>query len=348
MLTSVKETPQVSMQDIAQKAGVTRATVSLALRNHPRLSPETRQRIQQIAREIGYRPDATVSTIMTRVRARQRTRQTTTLAFITAFPTRDGWRRTSFLFTEFFEGACERANELGFRMDEIWAKQPGMTGQRLTGILLARGIRGILVASLARSRGHLTLDWSQFAATTFGPSLWRPYLHRATNDHFNDFVMVLRNLRKRGYRRIGLVAARLGEERVNYAHAAALYRYHQELSPNERIRPLLYPRSGLTEAQCRKWFQRYHPDVVIGYPGLLAWLRNWRVRVPQAVGFFSLGWRPGDPFAGLNQNGKLIGVAAVDLVVAQLHRNERGIPTHPRVLVVHGEWGDGPTLRPAT
>ena len=32
-------------------------TVSLALRNHPRLPQDTRERIQKMAERLGYRPD---------------------------------------------------------------------------------------------------------------------------------------------------------------------------------------------------------------------------------------------------------------------------------------------------
>jgi hypothetical protein len=28
----------------------------------------------------------------------------------------------------------------------------------------------------------------------------------------------------------------------------------------------------------------------------------------------------------------------VDLMVAQLHRNERGVPAHPPTLLLEGEW----------
>lgn len=43
--------------DIAHRAGVSQATVSRALRNSPLVNPETRKRIQQIAREMNYRVD---------------------------------------------------------------------------------------------------------------------------------------------------------------------------------------------------------------------------------------------------------------------------------------------------
>ena len=43
--------------DIAHKAGVSQATVSRALRNSPLVNPETRERVQRIAREMNYRVD---------------------------------------------------------------------------------------------------------------------------------------------------------------------------------------------------------------------------------------------------------------------------------------------------
>ena len=43
--------------DIAHRAGVSQATVSRALRNSPLVNPETRRRIQQIARDMNYRVD---------------------------------------------------------------------------------------------------------------------------------------------------------------------------------------------------------------------------------------------------------------------------------------------------
>jgi len=48
----------VSIKDIAQAANVTPGTVSRALRDSPRVNPETKKRIQRLADEMGYTPDA--------------------------------------------------------------------------------------------------------------------------------------------------------------------------------------------------------------------------------------------------------------------------------------------------
>ncbi|MFH0965549.1 MAG: LacI family DNA-binding transcriptional regulator [Planctomycetota bacterium] len=49
---------KVTVRELAGLAGVSAATVSRALRDHPRISVRTRTRIQNLARRIGYRPNA--------------------------------------------------------------------------------------------------------------------------------------------------------------------------------------------------------------------------------------------------------------------------------------------------
>jgi len=54
----------VSLRDIAEEAGVSRMTVSLALRDTARIPPATRQRVREIADRLGYRPDPRVRRAM--------------------------------------------------------------------------------------------------------------------------------------------------------------------------------------------------------------------------------------------------------------------------------------------
>lgn len=55
----------VTVKDIAKKAGVSHSTVSRALHGSPLISEETKQRIQQIAVELGYLPSAAARTLKT-------------------------------------------------------------------------------------------------------------------------------------------------------------------------------------------------------------------------------------------------------------------------------------------
>jgi len=51
----------VTMDDVAARAGVSRAAVSFALRNSPKVSASQRAHIAQVAAELGYRPNVNAS-----------------------------------------------------------------------------------------------------------------------------------------------------------------------------------------------------------------------------------------------------------------------------------------------
>jgi DNA-binding LacI/PurR family transcriptional regulator len=55
-----REQGRITSTDVARASGVSRATVSYVLNNDPRqtIPPETRERVMQAARELGYRPFA--------------------------------------------------------------------------------------------------------------------------------------------------------------------------------------------------------------------------------------------------------------------------------------------------
>jgi DNA-binding LacI/PurR family transcriptional regulator len=68
------KTPKLTSLEVAQLAQVSQATVSRALRDSPLVRPETRARVQEIARELHYRTD--------RNAARLRTQRSRTLALL--------------------------------------------------------------------------------------------------------------------------------------------------------------------------------------------------------------------------------------------------------------------------
>src|SRR5437667_470195 len=55
---------EVSIEDIARAAGVSHSTVSRALRDSSLISVEVRERIQELAREMGYTPNAIAQSLL--------------------------------------------------------------------------------------------------------------------------------------------------------------------------------------------------------------------------------------------------------------------------------------------
>ena len=56
-MKSDRRPPTVTMADVAERAGVSRALVSIVFRDVPGASPATRERVMLAAEALGYRPD---------------------------------------------------------------------------------------------------------------------------------------------------------------------------------------------------------------------------------------------------------------------------------------------------
>ena len=337
--------PRPSIRDLASQLGVSHTTVSLALRRDPRIPAATRRRIESAARACGYRADATVSTLMARLRTLRTKPVQATLGFITAWPTRDGWREAS-NHRRFFAGACRRAGELGYGVDELWLHEPGMTSGRMTRILRARSIRGLILHSLPAAGGRLDLDWKEFACVTKGLTVSHPPVHRVVSSHYEDMQLVLRELEARRYRRIGLV---LGEElsgRVDRAWLAA-FLLHQNDTPADQRVPALITRTDQEERGFVQWLHANRPDALLfSDQPIPKWVEAQKLRVPRDLGLVHLDWSQDvAPLAGLDSDPETVGEAATDLLVGQLQANEYGIPKHEKIVAVRGHWVAGSSVR---
>ena len=337
---------QITLQDIADKAGVSRATVSLALRNHPSLPAATRQRIQLVAAQLAYRPNPLVSTLMSYQRAARSDRPTNlTLALLLRFSRRGSWQQ--YLSPDLISGAAERAGQLGYRLEEFWLDDLKMDGRRLSQILFQRGVPGVILAPLPSAMGDFALDWDRLSAVTIGYSLAHPELHRVTSDRYHAMLLAVQELRKRGYRRLGLALESNQDERVHHQWVAPFLWEQMHGKPRERVPLLVVKGEEWNEQRFAAWFRENSPEVVLGYdPRIITWLERLGCRVPRDVGFAHL-WNPDQSgeLAGLYHNPPGIGAAAVDFLVALIHTNERGIPQSPRVMQLEAFWAHGKTVK---
>lgn len=320
-------------------------TVSRALRKHSAVSPETQEKIERVAKELGYRPNPLISALMSYRRAGKAPQSHSVIAFVTNFPTRDGWKGLK-IYQEFFQGAAECADSHGYRLEEFWLRENGMNAARLSNILYSRNINGVIIAPLPVSVGHLSLDWEKFSAITFSYTLARPVLHRAANHQFRAMRTVMRQLRRLGYNRIGLAMPASFDHRIDDQWSASFLMEQQRAAGEKRIPLCVIEDKDWTEAAFRSWFLKNKPDVIVSQQTkILDWLQSMNKRVPQDVGFVHLN-NPDKSgrIAGIYQNSPMIGRVAVDFLVGMVQRNERGVPELPHTILVEGTWIDGETL----
>jgi LacI family transcriptional regulator len=339
-------TPRLSIRDLATKLGVSHTTVSLALRNSPRITSALRKRVQREARKAGYFSDPTVSTLMARLRTIRTSAVRETLGLITAWPTRHGWRDAP-NHARFFAGAERRAKEAGFVLDEFWLREPEMTSGRMSRILRARGIRGLVLCPLPNVGGRLALEWRHFACVAKGLTVQHPPVHRVVSSHYEDMHVVMVELERRKYRRVGLVLGEAMSERVDRAWLASFLLHQQDATEADRTPPLIT--RGLDAAgEFSRWFLAHRPEVILySEQPVPAWLADLKVAVPQEVGLVHLDWSSQlGSMAGIDSEPEKKGVAAVDLLIGQLQANELGTPKHEKIVAVRGRWIEGASLRP--
>lgn len=343
VLPRMNHDKRVRLDDIAARAGVTKMTVSLALRGERRVSARTKARILAIAADLGYTPDPALSALNAYRRSKAPPRFAGTIAFINTFdkPLAETPRR---YYVRYFQGAVVRGRELGFKVEEFWLGEPGMNARGLDRILKSRGVPAVIVGPLSALHTTISIDWPAYSAVALGLSLEQPRLHAVANNHFQSALLCVERLHAMGRRRIGLYLQQAQNERVQFRWSGGYLAACEALVPRKhRIPPLLYD-TPAPEALAR-WVARENPDAIItGAPNLADLLQRegWSVpgKIAVAMPYEDTG-HDDRPLACIDENAALNGATAVDLVAGMVYRNERGVPTRALQVLVPGEWKHG-------
>lgn len=333
---------RITLRDLAAKLGLHYTTVSLALRNHSQISESTRLKVQQLAREMGYVPDPMVSALSVYRQTLRSPGFHSTLAWLTNSP--EALVNPNYPFIEQFNGAQHRAAELGYQIEELPFRSPGMTAGRYVRMLQARGIQGILVPPQPTHRmsGRIRMDWSGFSSVALGHTLAWPPLHRVASNHFQSAQLAVRELRKRGYQRIGLCISRLFNRRVLSAWSGGYFAEMQR--KGAFIEPLLYDRFQLD--QLRKWISQYRLDSVISHGATHHIQMSGFWQIPEGLGLVELDRKSNsNSLTGIDQDYFRIGQIAINQLVSLINLGEKGIPAVPGWLGVNGTWVPGATVR---
>lgn len=336
--------PASTLQDVADRAGVHRSTVALALRDHPRISEPMRRRIQAIARQLDYRINPLVSALMQSRRTNRKVRHLT-LAYVTNYPTRYGWKPESHNRPDFFPGAAERAKDFGYRLEHFWLAEPGMTPQRFCDILTVRGIHGLIVGRLPPGQSALELAWERFSCVAVGLTLRSPLLHHVAENHFDTSWRSMQECFERGYKRVGFVFSEANDSpRVGDRWMSAYIGQQQKFPAEDRL-PIC-PEIPASFKAFAAWFRKERPDALIvdHAPAVIGWLKELGKKVPEDVGVAELQDTPKFGASGMYYEPAKVGALAIDMVIGMLHRNETGIPQDHHEILLSGVWREGNTL----
>lgn len=335
----------VRMAEIAQLLSVASSTVSRALRNDPRISPELRNRVRRIADELGYQPNPLVSALMANRRRRGSGGAVDVIALVTNYGGRRDWRTKDVCRWE-FEGIQRRASELGFRVETFALADYRGELAKLQATLRTRAIRGVLLGFSREEKPNTVFDCADFCVAGLSGYFPGVVADRANFHGFYNVQLALDQMYRHGYRRPTLVAPALNNRISNNLWSAAFLDWQRRLPRKDRCEPFI-PRENVDVAEFSDWLYRNEPDSLLVYKFPVRKLLQKRgVRVPDDIGLAYL-YRTSDEMgsaAGIDGNLDVVGSAAFDLVVERLYANATGTSKHPKEVLITGTWHEGSTL----
>lgn len=259
-----------TLKDVARVSGFSVSTVSRALTGIGSVDPATKERIEAVARDLGYRPHAGARMLVTR--------RSHVIGVIVA--TLEPHRRIDHpylreLLDAMRYGAGDGAYDL-----LLLAGRPGETAEHYVHRALSRRVDGIVLLGIDRSEidrgGREVRELASVGVPTVAVDLdirsFGPWFGYVTSDNAGGARLAVRRLLERGCSRIACCAGRLdtppGAERLagyRDALAAAGLPYREELVVVED-----FTEEGGRRAMRRLLSLRELPDAVFAAGDLMA------------------------------------------------------------------------------
>jgi LacI family transcriptional regulator len=184
--------------------------------------------------------------------------------------------------------------------------------------------------------------WSDYPVVALSPHPLHSTFASVIAHTSNDVLLSVEECRKRGYSRIGFLAARWYPDwRMGFAFASECYggtlRSHQlamhRWDPDRFL----------------AWLKRYRPDAILANEGihLRALLEAHGLRVPDDVGYCCLHvTNENAVLSGIRQLSEEMESQGVALLHQQIMRGQKSADAAHIHLQLSGIWNEGETLRP--
>jgi LacI family transcriptional regulator len=335
-----------TIKDVAREAGVHFTTVSLALRGLPPIPAATRDRIVAAAQRLGYQRNPVFDSLSAHRRRQREPAFNPRIVFV-ANQTPELYFRHAHN-RRLFVGVQSEARAFGHEVEILFLERGHFTSASLERHLRAHGITGIVMAPFQPGRPALELPWEDFAVVKIDSRHLEPPVTLVASDQMQCARLAFRELRRCGYRRIGLAVGEEDEVGTDELYLSAWWLEHDGVPEHQRVPPLHFP-LGLTSPDVvpllRTWIREHRIDAVAcNWATIRSMVRQAGFPCPAAIACCCLCLvQPTPSLAGVITNLDLVGRRAVALLAGLLRHERRGIPALATQTYVEGTWHDGPS-----
>jgi DNA-binding LacI/PurR family transcriptional regulator len=337
---STSAVARVCQRDIARRLGVSHATVSLALRDHPRISIATREEVKRIAGELGYQPTPSLRIFSNHSCFKKRSYKLAPLGWINAWSA-PGQLVKHHEYGGYWRGACEAASRMGYRLEEFRIHS-GTTAKELKQRLRAASFHGLLLPPGGDLPALEHFPWEKHHVVSLSHYTVAPAIPLVAPDRVGNCSLAFKMMRNRGYRRIGFLTDRFPET-IHDKLSVAGFLATQCESPAEEHLPVFTTEDHPLPPQLSQWVAEHRPDAILtDLPDAALLLKRAGIRIPHDLGLaFSCRSRALDS-AGIDCHPEEVGRTGVEM----LRRAIDGfLMDDPKIRVaVNGHWRDGRTL----
>ena len=341
---------RTTIKDVARIVGLHFTTVSMALRGHPAVATNTRQRIESAAKLLGYQRNEIFSALSRQRRPLRKSGEIPKILYLgRARKDRDFFKMSH--HQQLLVGARREARALGYQLDAELVGPTGILPEKLAAHLSRSTAVGVIVGAWDPTLEVPAVDWLKIPVVKIDSRHVPAQVPFVSFDQMTCVMAGFRKTQALGYRRIGIALGEKDEDATDGLHLSGWLVAQREFPRLVKIPPLFFPPGANTWAivpLLREWIRQHRVDAI---------LCNWRsithmltaLKDPAAdrIARICLCRSPRERvLAGIVPNFDLVGQRAVSLLSSIINTPVGRVSNAPLTSYVQGTWHDGPSLPP--
>ncbi len=309
---------RVCLKDIAESLGVSKMSVSLALKDSPRVSKAMRLKICSVAKSMGYETTPLISNVMANMRSKKPEPFLESIVLINANKLKNIEEKFP-IFSKYIDGVEAEANRMGYSVYRAWLYDKNLDSKRLLSVLKARNIRGgIIIGQMSDNILPKAFDnvWKNLQFVSAGLKIQNKQIDFVSADKFLIAQYVTRKIISKGFKRPCLVLHKSIDNLVEGRFTGGFLSAQLDLPEADRIPPFLAVEEvKKTPKMFLDFINKHKPDVIFSLSSLTSlWLdcEEINASIPKKIARIETEYR-GDGFdwVAVDKNYELVGRLAV-------------------------------------